>query len=86
MGARWIFPRVGEVEILCDEETLLHRASMPDFIIGFTGEIPVEDAMDVVVQVAKTALQGEREILVEFDPHAAADCKTGRSSRAEAAA
>jgi hypothetical protein len=37
-------------------------------------------------QSAKTALQGKREILVEFDPHAAAVCKTGKSSRAEAAA
>jgi hypothetical protein len=42
--------------------------------------------MDVVPQGAKAALQGEREILVEFDPHAAAVCQTGRSSRAEAAA
>jgi hypothetical protein len=86
MGAGRIFPRVGEVEILGDEETLFHRASMPDFIIGFTGEILVKDAMDIVLQGAKTALQGEREILVELDPHAAAVCKTGRSSRAEAAA
>lgn len=78
--------RVGKVEILRDEETLLHRASMPNFIIRFTGKILVEDAMNVVLQGAKAALQGKGEILVEFDPHAAAVCKTGRSSRAEAAA
>ena len=59
---------------------------MPDFIVWFAGEVLVEDAMDVVPQGAKAALQGEREILVEFDPHAAAVCQTGRSSRAEAAA
>ena len=59
---------------------------MPDFIIWFAGEILIEDAMDVVPQSVKAALQGKREILVEFDPHAAAVCKTGKSSRAEAAA
>ena len=52
---------------------------MPDFIVWFAGEVLVEDAMDVVPQ-------REREILVEFDPHAAAVCQTGRSSRTEAAA
>ena len=86
MGAGRIFPRVGKDEILRDEEALFHRASMPDFIIWFASEILIEDAMDVVPQSAKAALQGKREILVEFAPHAAAVCKTGKSSRAEAAA
>ena len=53
---------------------------------GFACEILVEDAMDVMPQAAKAILQFQRKVLVELDPHAAAVCNTGRSSRAEAAA
>jgi len=86
MGDGRIFPRVRKVEILRDKETLLARASMPDLIIGLACEILVEDAMDVMPQAAKATLQFQRKVLVELDPHAAAVCNTGRSSRAEAAA
>jgi len=48
MGAGRIFARVGKVEILSDEEAIFYRASMPDFIVWFAGEVLVEDAMDVM--------------------------------------
>lgn len=86
VSARRVFAHIRKVEILGDQKTLFCRAGIPDLFVGFARKALVENAVNIVPEAAQAALQGKRKILIKFDPHAAAAGKTGRSSRAEAAA
>ncbi len=86
VSAKRIFPRIREVQVLRDEKSLFSGARLPNSLIRLSSEVFVENAMHIMPAGSQSLLQRKRQILVEFDLHAPAACRTGKSSRAEAAA
>ena len=87
MRARRVFPHVGEVEILCDEEAAAGLRGALHVGIVATGQPLHDHGVDVVAEGVQVGDETLGQILVEFDGHRlTGDAATGRSSCAEVAA
>lgn len=86
MYSWYVLPRVGEIEVLSDEESAGRLSGSPHDIVILSGDVLVRNRIDVVAEVGQELDKLMGQVLVQLDVHRPSAPATGRSSCAEAAA
>jgi hypothetical protein len=87
MRSRSELSKIGEVQVLCNQESLVLLRRFPNLAVTLATQVFLGDGVNVVAEIGQDCGQMHRKVFVEFDPHRICGvAETGRSSSAEAAA